>query len=184
MNVHFTKPDMSAAKKKSSAKPAAKSRGKGKPIKGPVRRTPAKYATPKAKGRSENLVKAVVPVSAPLPKLPAHLIAAVKAIDDKKGYAIQVLELGQLSSIADYLVVASGNSEPHLRALRIEVERALDDAGARARGTESQKESGWTVVDAFDIIFHIFREDVRKSYSLETLWKDGRDIPVAAILKN
>jgi ribosome-associated protein len=81
------------------------------------------------------------------------------------------------------MVIATGNSDPHLRALRIEVEKALDDSGSPARGTESQKESGWAVVDAFDVLVHIFRPDVRESYSMESLWKDGLDVPVAAILK-
>lgn len=180
---------MSAAKKKASAMPVAKKKSaapasRSPKAKAPVRRTPAKYSVQKTKTRNVNVAKPVAPVAAPLPKLPAHIVAAVKALDDKKAADIRVLELGQLSSVADYLVVASGNSEPHLRALRIEVERALDESGARARGTESQKESGWTVVDAFDVIFHIFRDDVRRSYALESLWKDGLDIPVAAILKS
>ena len=50
--------------------------------------------------------------------------------------------------------------------------------------SESQRDSGWTVVDAFDVLFHVFREDIRKSYALEALWKDGLDIPVSAILKD
>lgn len=180
---------MSAAKKKSSSRPAAKKRTAARPsprvTKGgaPVRRTPAKYSVRKTKGRNENVAKPAPPAAASLPRLPAHLIAAVKALDDKKAADIRVLQLGQLSSVADFLVIASGNSEPHLRALRIELERALDESGARARGSESQKESGWTVVDAFDVIFHVFRDDVRRSYALESLWKDGLDVPVAAILR-
>jgi ribosomal silencing factor RsfS len=80
------------------------------------------------------------------------------------------------------LVIATGTSEPHLRALRIALEHALDDVGVTSR-SESQRDSGWTVVDAFDVLFHVFREDIRKSYALEALWKDGLDIPVSAILK-
>ena len=95
---------------------------------------------------------------------------------------IRVLEMGQISSIADFLVIATGTSEPHLRALRIALEHALDDVGVTSR-SESQRDSGWTVVDAFDVLFHVFRDDIRKSYALEALWKDGLDIPVSAILK-
>ena len=61
-------------------------------------------------------------------------------------------------------------------------EHALDDVGVTSR-SESQRDSGWTVVDAFDVLFHVFRDDIRKSYALEALWKDGLDIPVSAILK-
>ena len=106
-----------------------------------------------------------------------------KALDEKKALGIRVLELGQLSSVADYMIIATGNSDPHLRALRIEVEKALDDVGEPARASESQAESGWTVVDGFNVLVHIFRPEVRESYSMESLWKDGLDVPVAAILK-
>jgi ribosome-associated protein len=117
-----------------------------------------------------------------LPKLPAHLVTAIRALDDKKAVEIRVLEMGQISSVADFLVIATGTSEPHLRALRIALEQALDEVGVTSR-SESQRDSGWTVVDAFDVLFHVFREDIRKSYALEALWKDGLDIPVSAILK-
>ena len=173
-----------AAKKpagKSAAKPSGKPVGKARGLAKIVRRPAAGLKPIKAKGRSEApkpLVVKAVPA-----KLPAHVVAIVKALDDKKAEGIRVLELGQLSSVADYMVIATGNSDPHLRALRIEVERALDENGSPARGTESQKESGWAVVDGFDVLVHIFRPDVRESYSMESLWKDGMDVPVSAILK-
>jgi ribosome-associated protein len=168
---------MSALKKKKTAAPAKKkSRA---PLK-PVRRVPVKPKVSKAKARSENLKPVVARVAS---KVPAHVLAVVKALDDKKAESIRVLELGQLSSVADYMIIATGNSDPHLRALRIEVERALDDAGSPARGTESQKESGWTVVDGFDVVVHVFRPDVRESYSMESLWRDGLDLSVKDLLK-
>ncbi len=169
-------------KKKPFKKPAGKSAAKARgPLK-PVRRPAPKAKVSKAKTRSAAPKPAVV--KAIPAKVPAHVVAVVKALDDKKAEGIRVLELGQLSSVADYMVIATGNSDPHLRALRIEVEKALDDCGSPARGTESQKESGWAVVDAFDVLVHIFRPDVRESYSMESLWKDGLDVPVAAILKS
>jgi len=159
---------------KKVAKPAAKA--------APVRRAAVKPVGLKAKGRSANLAPAAAPVAFQLPLMPAHLVAAVKALDEKKAVDLRVLQLGQLSSVADFLVVATGNSEPHLRALRIELERVVEAAGSKTR-TEAHKDSGWSVVDAFDVVFHLFRDDTRRSYGLESLWKDGLDIPVAAILK-
>lgn len=170
---------MSPAKKKPGLKKPVRGAAR-KPAAKPVRRGVAKPAASKAKGRSASPVR--TPAQA-LPVPPAHVVAAVRALDDKKAEAIRVLRLGQLSSVADWLVVATGNSEPHLRALRIELERSLDEAGSPARGIESHKDSGWTVVDAFDAIFHIFREDVRRDYALESLWKDGLDVPVSEMLK-
>ncbi|MFM9000035.1 MAG: ribosome silencing factor [Opitutia bacterium] len=158
---------MSPAKKKPAArKPVRKA--VTKPAARKPARQPAKPA-PKAPARA-------------LPTPPAHVVAAVRALDDKKAEAIRVLRLGQLSSVTDWLVVATGNSEPHLRALRIELERTLEESGSRPRGVESHKDSGWTVVDAFDAVFHIFREDVRRDYALESLWKDGLDVPVSSLL--
>jgi ribosome-associated protein len=166
---------------KAPVKPAAKPAKKvAKPA--PVRRVAAKPIGLKAKGRSANVAPAAPAVAFQLPLMPAHLVAAVKALDEKKAVDLRVLQLGQLSSVADFLVVATGNSEPHLRALRIELERVVEAAGSKTR-TEAHKDSGWSVVDAFDVVFHLFREDTRRSYGLESLWKDGLDIPVAAILK-
>lgn len=177
---------MSALKKKTKKpavrKPAAKVRPVGKsakPAARPARRILPAVPAPKARSRGE---KAAAKPMVVLPKLPGHLVAAVRALDDKKAVDIRVLEMGQISSVADFLVVATGTSEPHLRALRIALEQALDEAGVSSR-SESQRDSGWTVVDAFDVLFHVFREDTRRSYSLEALWKDGLDIPASAILK-
>ncbi len=170
---------------KPAAKPAKKvSKPVSKPVAkpAPVRRAAAKPIGLKAKGRSANVVPAAPAVAFQLPLMPAHLVAAVKALDEKKAVDLRVLQLGQLSSVADFLVVATGNSEPHLRALRIELERVVEAAGSKTR-TEAHKDSGWSVVDAFDVVFHLFRDDTRRSYGLESLWKDGLDIPVAAILK-
>jgi len=170
---------------KASVKPAKKvSKTVSKPVAkpAPVRRAAAKPIGLKAKGRSANVVPAAPAVAFQLPLMPAHLVAAVKALDEKKAVDLRVLQLGQLSSVADFLVVATGNSEPHLRALRIELERVVEAAGSKTR-TEAHKDSGWSVVDAFDVVFHLFRDDTRRSYGLESLWKDGLDIPVAAILK-
>ena len=176
-------------KKKTSTKSAPRSKSKSAskshgPVKAsqsvrPARRVVQKVPVIKAKTRSEKSAPAPF---VKMPKLPAHLIAAVKALDEKQAAEVRVLELGQISSVADFLVIATGTSEPHLRALRMELERTLDECGVSSR-SESQKDSGWTVVDAFDILFHIFREDTRRSYALESLWKDGLDIPVSAILK-
>jgi len=170
---------------KPAAKPAKKvAKPVSKPVAkpAPVRRVAAKPIGLKAKGRSANVAPAAPAVAFQLPLMPAHLVAAVKALDEKKAVDLRVLQLGQLSSVADFLVVATGNSEPHLRALRIELERVVEAAGSKTR-TEAHKDSGWSVVDAFDVVFHLFRDDTRRSYGLESLWKDGLDIPVAAILK-
>ena len=99
-----------------------------------------------------------------------------RVLEDKKAGDLQVLEVGELSSITDYLVLATATSGPHLRAMRGELEKSLKDAGIRALGVDTAEESGWTVVDLFDVMVHLFREDVRSHYGLENLWKDAKEI--------
>lgn len=176
------KPVKAVKSARKPAKPVAKPAPRPAVKVAPIRRAAAKPIGLKAKGRSANVAPAKPAVAFQLPLMPAHLVAAVKALDEKKAVDLRVLQLGQLSSVADFLVVATGNSEPHLRALRIELERVVEAAGSKTR-TEAHKDSGWSVVDAFDVVFHLFRDDTRRSYGLESLWKDGLDIPVSAILK-
>ena len=94
-----------------------------------------------------------------------------------------MLDVSQLSSITDYLVLATGSSEPHLRALRIELERVLDAEKARILGVDTSKGSGWTVVDAFEIMIHLFTPENRDKYRMELLWRDAAELPVAKLLK-
>lgn len=106
----------------------------------------------------------------------------VQTLDDKKAEDLQVLDVRAQSSITDFLVLATGTSEPHLRALRIELEKALDGARVPIIGVENTQGSGWTVFDAFEIMVHLFTTENRAKYRLELLWKDAEEIPVAALL--
>jgi ribosome-associated protein len=106
-----------------------------------------------------------------------------QALDDKKADDLRVLHIGPKSSVADYFVIATGTSNPHLRALRIALEKALDSNGGEILGTQADTESGWVVVDAFDVIFHLFTREMRSRYALETLWKDAEEVPLQQVLK-
>jgi ribosome-associated protein len=105
-----------------------------------------------------------------------------RALDEKKAGDLRVIDVTDLSSITNYLVIATGTSEPHVRALRVELEKALDAAKARIVGTETASEGGWTVMDAFDVMVHIFTPETRSRYKLEHLWRDGDDISVKGLL--
>jgi ribosome-associated protein len=107
----------------------------------------------------------------------------VRALDDKKVGDLRVLKVSAKSTITDYLVLATGNSEPHLRALRIEVERVLDAAKQPIAGMEQGGfNSGWTVVDAYQIMTHLFTPEQRQNYALEKLWKDAEVLSVAELI--
>jgi len=100
----------------------------------------------------------------------------VAALNDKKAEDLRVLDVSKLSSITDYLILATGNSEPHLRALRIELERVLDEEKAKILGVDTTKGSGWTVVDAFEVMVHLFTPENRNKYRMELLWKDATEV--------
>lgn len=122
----------------------------------------------------------------PKSEIPSLLRQICHALEEKKAEDLKVLSVSAQSSITDYLVLATGNSEPHLRALRVEIEKVIDQSGARILGMDTDQGSGWLVVDAFDIMVHVFTPDNRKKYALESLWKDAQEIspvtmaPVAA----
>lgn len=118
-----------------------------------------------------------------LPSVTLDLVKkCCRALDDKKAGDLRVLDVREQSSITDYLIVVTGTSEPHLRALRIEVEKVLDAAGAHIVGMDGQRESGWVVIDAFDLMVHMFLEESRQNYRLENLWKDATEVSVAELL--
>jgi ribosome-associated protein len=106
-----------------------------------------------------------------------------RALEEKKAIDLRVLDVSEQSSITDYLILATGNSEPHLRALRVELEKAIDASQTRILGMEVAQDSGWIVVDAFDVMVHIFSPDTREKYGLENLWKDAVEVTVAKLLK-
>jgi ribosome-associated protein len=111
------------------------------------------------------------------------LKSIVQVLDAKKAEDLKVLDVSKQSSITDYLVLANGNSGPHLRALRVELEKVLDTQKARILGMDTGTGSGWTVVDAFDVMVHLFTPENRDKYRMETLWKDATELPLARLLK-
>lgn len=106
----------------------------------------------------------------------------VRALDDKKANDLRVLRVTEQSSITDYLVLATGNADTHLRALRIELEKVLDGAGAKIAGMETGDGSGWLVVDAYQIMIHLFLPAQRETYRLEQLWQDAQELDAAKML--
>ena len=134
----------------------------------PARKAPARAASAaKSAGNpAEKLIKQIV-----------------QALDGKKAEDLRVLDVSELSSITDYLVLATGTSEPHLRALRIELERVLDDNKARILSVDTTKGSGWTVVDAFEVMVHLFTPENRDKYRMELLWRDASELSLAKLMK-
>lgn len=107
--------------------------------------------------------------------------ACHRILDEKKAGDIRVLDVSAQSSITDYLIIATATSEPHLRALRNELEKVIDAARERIVGIERGQQSGWEVIDAFDVMVHVFLGEVRERYGLERLWRDAAEVPSAVL---
>ena len=97
-----------------------------------------------------------------------------KLADERKAENITILDVREVSSVTDYFVIAAGTSEPHLRAIVEEItDRLREDCGLRARAVDGTFHAAWVVLDYFDVIVHVMRQDVRERYDLETLWGDA-----------
>jgi len=94
--------------------------------------------------------------------------------DNKKAEDIAILDVRKVSSVTDYFVITSGTSEPHLRAIVDEITDQLrEDHDVRPRAIDGTSQTAWVVLDFFDVIVHVMRQDVRERYDLETLWGDA-----------
>ena len=94
--------------------------------------------------------------------------------DNKKAEDVLILDVRKVSSVTDYFVIASGTSEPHLRAISEEIAGKLrDDHEVRARAMDGTLQTAWVVLDYFDVIVHVMRSDIRERYDLESLWGDA-----------
>lgn len=106
---------------------------------------------------------------------------AVKALDGKKGFDIKLIKIDDVSSIADYFVIATGTSNTHVKALADEVEFKLDQSGISVSHIEGYRSDSWILLDYVDVIVHVFSEEAREYYDLERLWQDGTQIDISHI---
>ena len=106
----------------------------------------------------------------------------VKALDSKRAEDIQVIGIGDLTIVADYVVIANGTSTTQTKALAEEVEFKLDELGIIPARTEGYQGSSWIVLDYGDIVVHVFYKETRNYYNLERLWSDGKQIDISGFL--
>lgn len=110
------------------------------------------------------------------------LALCCKTLDDAKAENLVALDVRETSTITNYLVLASGLADPHLKAMRRDLDKALKDHNVKIIGVDEGDFSGWAVVDAFDIMVHLFNEETRETYKLEALWKDAVSVDVEKLL--
>jgi ribosome-associated protein len=94
----------------------------------------------------------------------------LSSLDDDKAMDVVAIPLAGKSSIADYMVIASGTSSRQLMAIADHLGKTLKDNGVKSTGTEGAQQGDWILIDAGDIIVHLFRPEVRDFYQLEKMW--------------
>lgn len=103
---------------------------------------------------------------------------AVAALEDRKGEDVKVIDIREISPVADFFVIADGSNQNQLQAMRDACEEALAKAGLHAKQIEGNSGSTWLLMDYGDIIVHIFSKEDRLFYDLERVWRDGKIVDV------
>ena len=103
---------------------------------------------------------------------------ACKALDDKKAKDIKIIDIHEVSVIADYFVIASASNQNQVQAMVDNVQEELFKAGYEMKQMEGYREGNWILLDFGDIIIHIFDKENRLFYDLERIWKDGKEVSI------
>lgn len=174
----------SAAKKAVSKKPVAK---KAAVKKTAARKVVAKKVAPKKVVAKKIAAKKVAPkkvapkkaaarqaISAPVagPQWPPLVMEVLKQLDDSKAEQVITIDVSKKSSVADVMVVASGRSNRHVSAIADQVVERLEQMGKKNIRVEGMPQCDWVLVDAGDLMVHVFRPEVRSFYNLEKLWSE------------
>jgi ribosome-associated protein len=99
---------------------------------------------------------------------------------DKKALDVLVLHVAPLTSVADYLVLGSAESDRQTRAIADHIDELLSGKGERPLSVEGTSSGQWVLLDFGDVVAHIFRQDARAHYALERLWRDAKSVPIPA----
>jgi ribosome-associated protein len=104
-------------------------------------------------------------------------IACARAADEIQAEDVRILDLRGLSSLTDFMVVCSGSSMPHLKAISREVSKGVSErVGQLPSQTEGKAVTRWVVLDYFDVMVHVLHEEMRELYALEGLWGDAKEV--------
>lgn len=124
-------------------------------------------------------------MSPTLPKskseLRQNLKLACTSLLDKKASDLKLLYFGEKSPLTDCFIIATGTSDPHLKALRDNLEKTLKENRVEMLSRERFKPGGWMILDAIDFVVHLFSDEQRENYALEHLWKDADEITLAEL---
>jgi len=110
------------------------------------------------------------------PDIPARCRNVVAAVEDRKAINLRVLELSQISALADYFLICSGNNERQVQAIVDAVVEKLRAEKVRPHHVEGYQPGRWVLLDYGDFVVHVFDESTRAFYALEKLWADAPDV--------
>ena len=106
-------------------------------------------------------------------------IESAKILSDRKAVHLSVIKITELSSLGDYMVLATGNNSTHVKALADELEFQLKNMGVTAHHIEGYRNDNWILLDYTDVIVHVFSDEAREYYSLDRLWQDGEAVDLS-----
>lgn len=105
-----------------------------------------------------------------------ELKLVVEVLEDKKGEDIRIFDVRKKSSVTDFIILVSAISPPHAKALKINLDKMIQEKGISVIGNDNEASSGWMVLDAFNFMVHIQTSEMRSFYELEELWKDAVEV--------
>lgn len=103
-------------------------------------------------------------------------VGAAKLFSQKKGKDVSVIKISDVSSLADYMVIATGNNSTHVKSLADEVEVFLKEQGRAVDHIEGHRTESWVLLDYSDVIINVFSDEAREYYGLERLWQNGEAV--------
>ncbi len=103
---------------------------------------------------------------------------AYNAIDDKKGMDISIIDISEISVLADYFIIAGGSNINQIKAIADNVVEQLGKADVHPKSIEGYNNANWILMDYKDIVVHVFNQDDRLFYDLERIWRDGKTINI------
>ncbi|MBR2280697.1 MAG: ribosome silencing factor [Ruminococcus sp.] len=109
-------------------------------------------------------------------------VKIAKILDSKIAQDIKIIEISDVTILADYMVIATGRSSTQVKSLADEVEYQMDEAGVSVSHIEGHRSNSWILLDYVDIIVNVFNEEAREFYNLERLWQDGKELDLSEIL--
>lgn len=106
---------------------------------------------------------------------------AILALEDKKAEDIRVIDISEVSVLADYFIIADGNNRNQVQAMIDNVEETLGKAGYEPKQIEGYQNANWVLMDYTDVIVHVFDKENRLFYDLERIWRDGKQIELSEL---